>query len=34
MNTPATSNSADYSGEQIAYKDRIYDLGMHIAHFL
>ena len=26
MNTPATSISADYSGEQIAYKDSTYEL--------
>ena len=34
MNTPATSNSADYSGEQIAYKDSTYELVSKVAFLI
>ena len=34
MNTPANSNSADYSGEQIAYKDSTYELVSKVAFLI
>ena len=34
MNTPATSNCADYSGEQIAYKDSTYELVSKVAFLI
>ena len=34
MNTPAASNSADYSGEQIAYKDSTYELVSKVAFLI